>query len=437
MKMKTKIKHKGGQKLGEGSFGCVITPPVNCGKYNKYNNNNYVSKLITINNKYDKEDIDKEYEINNRIRRLDPDMNYFTTILDNCTLKRATKRKDIKFVHSKKKEDMNKCLVKKNKKTINLIMKNGGLNLDDILIYKKYDYARLLIHKNFKMIVYNLILGINKLHNNHIVHHDIKPDNFAVKIDDFKINLTYLDFGMSEYKKDSDKSIKYLSRSVYGTPGYISTDMYILSTIIKYLDGYSIENFTNEKFKKYLIRNVFNTVKQYEISYQKSIGLNKVNLSYSDEELKYSKHLHNNYNLINKNELSRLYNIFINLIITNKIETYLYKKKDGVFYKYDIYALGITIFRLSTIIGIKDKNLYNLIRNMIQFIPHKRFNSEECVNHPYFKNINLSKQELNEKVVNSQKRVTKRQTKPKSNQNNKSKRNSKPKSKRNSKPKKK
>lgn len=391
-----KTNQKGGVKLGEGSFGCVLSPPINCKKSSKYLDN-YVSKLITLHDRSDINDINNEYNINIAIKKIDPKMKYFTTIIDKCILKKGNKRPDLKFVMHKRKSEPDKCLVKKNKKTINLIMKNAGLNLDDVLIYKKYKYARLLLRQNFRNIVYHLIKGIDMLHNGHIVHHDIKPDNFGLKINNETVNITYLDFGMSELKKGIDKRLNNLSRSAYGTPGYIAPDMYLISTIVKYLDVYDLEDFVDKNFKNRLINNIYASIKTNEISYQKSINLNKVTLHYPSKDLRKAKIDFGNYNIIDKEQISMMYNKFLKLIIQNKIEKYLYNNKEGIVYKYDIYALGVSIFRMGNILEINDAEFYNLVKNMVMTDPDERYNSAECLQHDYLRNLKIDRLETKNK----------------------------------------
>lgn len=386
----TKKKQIGGDKLGEGSFGCVISPPIICGKNNEYDNKHYASKLITIENKRDIHDINEELKINEKIHSIDKNMDYFITIVDKCMLKRGIKRPDLKFVTNKIKSNPKVCLVKKNKKTVNLIMKNAGINVDDILIYKEYKYARIMIRNNFKKIIYNLINGLDILHSAGIVHHDIKPDNLSLKITDTNVEMKYIDFGMAEDKKGKEKGLTNLSRYVYGTPGYISPDMYVLCDIIKYLDSYDIDDFNNINFKRKLVEIIYKKIKNNELSYQKSINLNKITLNYSTYELKKSEDNYvRNYNIINKKEINSIYNNFIKTIMlgNDSINKLLYRNKKGIVYKYDIYALGISLFRLGETLGNNDAAFYNLIKNMVISNPNERYNIEECLSHNYLRGM--------------------------------------------------
>ena len=81
-------KLKGGDKIGEGSFGCVITPPIPC-KDNSIKNKSYVSKIIKANNKRDFDDTMHEIRLGSLFKKVDPDSKYFTFIFDYCQIKKA------------------------------------------------------------------------------------------------------------------------------------------------------------------------------------------------------------------------------------------------------------------------------------------------------------------------------------------------------------
>jgi serine/threonine protein kinase len=62
---------------------------------------------------------------------------------------------------------------------------------------------------------------------------------------------------------------------------------------------------------------------------------------------------------------------------------------NGYLQKNDVYSLGITLYEFlvifTDVINIKDNLLLSdLLKNMIQLNPEKRFNVLQCLNHPYF-----------------------------------------------------
>ena len=391
----------GGKKIGEGAFGCVVTPPLNCNNKeslnfdpNEHVSNKYVSKLISIKDKYDYDDIKQELYMNNLLYKIDPDNEYFTTIIDGCILKKTSNnRKDIKFVNKKKSENKsNKCILLKKKKNMNLIMRNAGLNLDDIIIYKnKYINEKKIIKKNYIDIFYHLLVGLKKIHEADLTHHDIKTDNFAMNIIDDIPKVTYLDFGiMEENSSYLDDNLNNFSTSVYGTPGYIAPDMYVLTTIVYYLSKYSINELLYPQIMKKITNNILREIIENEIHYHYTFNLNLITLEYPKTTIKKTFLKNNNYYLINKNIIDKIYQYIILNIKNNKLNK-LFAKKNGLSHKYDIYALGVTFFNISKNLNINNKDLSNLLRNMIEPLPYKRYDVKDCINHSFFKKINKSK----------------------------------------------
>lgn len=402
---KQKQNQHGGKKLGEGSFGCVVTPPLNCNKKNSVNKNSdstkYVSKLISIKDKYDYDDIKQELYMNKLLYKIDPDNEYFTTIIDGCILKQTNNnRKDIKFVNKKKSEKKsNKCVLLKKKKNMNLIMRNAGLNLDDIIIYKnKYIDEKKLLKKHYVDIFYHLLIGLEKIHDADLTHHDIKPDNFAVNIKNEIPKVTYLDFGIMEENSSylNNNNLNNYSTSVYGTPGYIAPDMYVLTSIVYYLSKYSINELLNPRIMKKITNNILREIIQNEIHYHYTFNLNLVTLEYPKATIKKTFLKNNNYYLINKNTIDKIYQFIIVNIKNNKLNK-LFAKKNGLSHKYDIYALGVTFFNISKNLNINNKDLSDLLRSMIEPLPYKRYDIEDCLNHPFFKKINKSKKKSTNK----------------------------------------
>ena len=383
-------KQRGGEKLGEGAFGCVVTPPVSCGK-NSYSNK-YVSKLIIVNDSDDLNDIKSELKMNKLVNSVDKQNKYFTTIIDGCVLKDVDKkRKDIKFVNKKNESKKDVCLVLKKKKNMNLIMKHAGLNLDDVLLYDKYKSERKILKKNYLKLFYNAIVGLKKIHNINLTHHDIKNDNFALKItNNDDISMTYLDFGLMEDNLELKRSgLSSFSRSVYGTPGFIAPDMYVLAKIIKYLEIYSEKDLQKEKIKNKICNSIMKEINKYETSYHSSINLNLITLNYPMKELKSNRLSYYNYNLFNIKKIDFLYDYILKNIIVDKIVDLFYKK-NGISHKYDVYALGISFFRIIQTLDITEKKIVNLIKNMIEFHPKNRYSVNECINHPCFDNLHMN-----------------------------------------------
>ena len=77
----------GGSKLGQGSYGCVISPPVKCltkkllRKHKIEQNESYVSKIIDT--KYN-EVAFSELNIGNKLLLIDKDHNFFAPFMNAC-----------------------------------------------------------------------------------------------------------------------------------------------------------------------------------------------------------------------------------------------------------------------------------------------------------------------------------------------------------------
>ena len=97
------------------------------------------------------------------------------------------------------------------------------------------------------------------------------------------------------------------------------------------------------------------------------------------------------FNNITHKKWAKECKLFLKIKLFNNLE-YNLGKFNGYLQKGDVYALGITICDFLKTYNnnnnkpvIKyDKSLHELLINMIQPIPEKRFNIIQCLNHPYF-----------------------------------------------------
>ena len=237
----------GGNKLGQGSYGCVITPPINClknpklrnGKF-KYNEN-YISKIIDT--KY-REVAFSELNIGNELSKIDkksdflvPFVNscYFTpqrhqdiiylsqngrhisSSPDNSDLSTSILQNDDNQETSQQvgsipskfiKENRNKCILNNDKDYLSLFGINAGENMSIILglpnISKKINFIR----NNYLYIFSYLIHGLFLLHSNNIIHKDIKPSNLVINFEYYNSNITTITIDDTTNKNSSLKNIK-------------------------------------------------------------------------------------------------------------------------------------------------------------------------------------------------------------------------------------
>ena len=371
---------QGGRFLGEGSYGCVVTPAISCSKKNKststsknmYVNksmNKSVSKIIIAPTPDDKEEI----TISNKLKIIDPHNNYFITFEDACYMKTIpNERKNtvsVKYendtlktydILNNKKYDNDYCPIDLKLKPINLIMPYGGYDLTNIIENKQktqhYILTRLLLIKNFKACFKNLLNGILKMHNARIVNRDIKSDNIMANYNENKklIELRFIDFGLSNILTHTYcKNINNID--IHGTEGLISPELII---------AFYIND--NRSYNDILI-NINKHIKPYN-KYYKLQKFDKI-----------IKDLYDKILIEFKNK-----QIFNNFFGTDT------DKFNGYLQKGDIFALGITIFELLSIVipksttNISKSQIYNLLQNMINIDPKKRYNINQCLKHQYF-----------------------------------------------------
>ena len=214
---KTKKLLQGGKYLGEGSYGCVISPAIPCidkytqRKTKKHNHhkrektpkNNTkkdksVSKIIIAPNKDSKD----ELIISNLIKHIDPKQTYFITYNDYCQLKQLPHHRNntsrVRYINNNREEyyslnnkyktiksrkfndnnndnnyikgynnhnntDEDKCLIDLSLKPINIIMPYGGYDLYDLIRNYDYNYKK---KKEYERKLNKLKSQKNKLQKN-------------------------------------------------------------------------------------------------------------------------------------------------------------------------------------------------------------------------------------------------------------------------------
>lgn len=414
--LRTIKRMRGGKFLGEGTFGCVVTPPLACGKKKSSKltrrasiARSDVSKIIKTFGDDSDESVQNEIDISNKLKRIDPNERYFIYIKEHCKIRNVPKeRKDMASVRftgndfsqayllDKKNLDKQYCDIDLNYSPSNLILSNGGYEMGDVLYtflkyyssnpksmvssLNKIDNAKkrdskeeqvrlaLAFFKNFKKHFQHLLEGIYKLHQHRIASRDIKIENMMIDWTNAQrqdIIVRYIDFGLSENLTPEYCSSKNNFHSI-GTPEFIPPDIIIASNL-KYNYRYNVN---------YIVSKVY---QEYETGVKKIHR--ELNLDYS-----------NLYNLTTSLVPSMQQN-FINGTLLEQYFGNESNKFNGYVQKSDIYALGLTFWEIIHKFAIRDpiaaniKNnikLINLLKNMIILDPAKRFNIIQCLQHPYF-----------------------------------------------------
>ena len=87
--------------------------------------------------------------------------------------------------------------------------------------------------KEAKVIIAEIILAIEHLHNNNITYRDLKPENVLV---DFRGHIKLTDFGLCKKRE----SLNDLNKSLCGSPEYICPEMLNTGEHTRMVDFYQI-----------------------------------------------------------------------------------------------------------------------------------------------------------------------------------------------------
>ena len=181
--------------LGQGTYGCVHTPPLLCKDSTEKDLNN-VSKLMKT-----KEAVSemKEYIL---INNIDKNKDYYLGQPSRCEPgKQKSNRRAIRNCNIAEDvfDDFDSYTL--------LIMKNGGLNLDQYASKMEKETVNSDNKKKiekFWLETHRLMMGLKLLDDNGIVHHDMKSGNIVYLESENRLN--FIDFGLMTKKLDLKKS---------------------------------------------------------------------------------------------------------------------------------------------------------------------------------------------------------------------------------------
>ncbi len=208
----------GGDKIGEGSYGCIYHPALNKDGSESINKK-YVSK-IQKDNKY----AENEKKIGELVVKIDGYINHFAPILIKNKLSIAKVKKNI----------FNDCSVLKHEKKSNdlIIMKMEYINGDDFIDYLIKNKESVEIVKNLISTYTHLLTSIKLLTDIKVIHFDLKGDNILYNVD--KDIPILIDFGLSINMNDlinQNISLEKLKKSFY----VFGPDYYIWPIEVHYL----------------------------------------------------------------------------------------------------------------------------------------------------------------------------------------------------------
>ncbi len=182
--------------IGEGSYGCVHKPSIECKKSPSpgFNYDEYVSKIMKT--KYAEKEL-SEFLI---IHRVDPSEKYHLgepiicepDYKNDSTIKEVEKCKQLADFSDKTKDDFSL-----------LLLKYGG---PDIKGFCKKNINKYLSTNKDKKInnilleIHHLLKGLKVFRENDIIHYDIKPQNILINSRTGK--MVYIDFGLMKQKNE-------------------------------------------------------------------------------------------------------------------------------------------------------------------------------------------------------------------------------------------
>jgi serine/threonine protein kinase len=210
--MTTKIK-----ELAVGLDGCVYKPAFTCKEGRKYPLKNYISKLMRKGEAKMQEEIENYRKL--RLTELDPDMEYFISNPEACSLT----DEDIDNFHKAKKDCNN---VATPLKAVNYI--DGGKDMYSLFeniinINDNGGYVSLNDIDKYFDAFDNIIKGVALLNENGVYHLDIKPENIVfMETPETYPNFKLIDFGLSRHASNPPKH-------TFGTPPYIPPEMYMFA----------------------------------------------------------------------------------------------------------------------------------------------------------------------------------------------------------------
>ena len=325
-------------------------------------------------------------------------------------MKNHHKRHSIYNTYNSHNHKTNKCLIDTRLDPINIILPYGGYdlidlknNIDDMLEeYKKskslqshlFIKTYTTVFNNFKLYFKNLVMGLYKLHKARIVNCDIKQENIMANYNTKtnKVDMRFIDFGFSEHLTDSYCK-NYNNIKLFGTPTLLSPEIFIADILNRYSKSGNVKDII-KKIKYKIAESIDENVKEM---YKDLKTYDYIKMLYKSYET-YERHDNKYITIKNIPIIEEVYNDILHHFENKTILDVYFgtntKTKttllDGYLQKADVYALGCSMYEFltidNTIIDVKKNiKLQHLLKKMIHPDPKKRFNSLECLKHPYFK----------------------------------------------------
>lgn len=404
-------KQKAGVILGEGGFGCVVTPPLKCQspffKAPFSVDKDYVSKIVEYDE--DDEDILNELKFGRQLSKIDPRQRYFSPIINGCLLEEQ-KHPDIEYlsesnekksissslINTSGSEDDNesKCKIYLTDDYLNLISKNSGIDFGNALKSNNPHYIK-YFRQNYKAIMHHFCDAVMMLHRIDILHRDLKPANIMIhlKPERNKATLNIIDFGLSEELKGKYTlpQMRYLVGA--GTHYYTPLEIFTLDIMIKELR--KNKNIVPSNFKSIVLTKVSEKYNKYRNYYLEDFYFAKDGFVYDSNKL--NRTINRKYKPRYANKSDR-YKVFYHLLkdINNNVLVPNFTGHMGHIFKWDVFALGLIFAEIIVKCNIEDNLAFDLVNKMVNCKYWERYDIKECLSHPFF----------NKRVISRSKHMT-------------------------------
>jgi hypothetical protein len=334
--------------IGDGSFGCVFSPSLKCKNKRNINYKNKISKLL------DKTEAEIELEGYNKISKIDKENKYHVGEIIMCDYD-ENGYDAAQFCEDQLIDSSHLSL---------LIMKNGGENLDTFI--KKMaklnvNNETIRIIESFLIDLHNVFMGLKKMSDNDIVHHDLKSQNLVYNNNKIK----FIDFGRMTTKTLIKESSKNNSNE-------LAVYHWSLPLESKFYDNIAFQEFsksTNIEKEDY-IKKIDQYIKKKNNNKQFSVAISNLikatDMATEDHE-----------RLINE-----FYETLMNYYTTDTdYDTFLNTSIDSI----DIYGTGIaciSFYNLNNkfITNELKRDLYDLFYQMIRPDFYKRIKIDDLIN---------------------------------------------------------
>ena len=232
-----------------------------------------------------------------------------------------------------------------NKNYIFIILKNEGVSLRNLLNYKDFKYWKI---KGFiKHVIFQIISGLNILHKAKLIHNDIKPSNILITGDG---EIKICDFG------SLDKAGNTRLSTIY----YCSPDALLQKKTDQADDMWSVGIIMLELYKR------TQTFFYLNSSYFKSLPLN-------ERKAQQLKDVLLQYEITVNNQIMDINNYYHFNFVEQIIQWNVY---DNYNFKSRLNAVCIA--------DIDDPQAIELLNNLLEINPKKRFTAEQALKSNYF-----------------------------------------------------